>query len=85
MSEGDRIGSKKFTLKMQAYSDNSLPLVVVIDPKQRRTLTSRDRQPFVESFGSALDLGSHMPGFVLDVEAVVAAEDRRRKRARRST
>jgi hypothetical protein len=56
--------------------------VVVIDPKERRTLTSRDRQPFVESFDVLLDLGSHMPGFVLDVGAVFGAEDRRRKRRR---
>ena len=84
MSEGDRIGSKKYHLKMQAYKDNALPLVVVLDPKERRTLTSRDGQAFVESFDFMLDLGSHMPGFVLDVGAVFAAEDRRRKRVRHS-
>jgi Uma2 family endonuclease len=85
MSEGDRIGSKKYSLELQAYNDNALPLVVVIDPKERRTLTSRDCQPFVESFDFVLDLGSHMPGFVLDVGAVFAAEDRPRKRIRRSS
>ena len=83
MSESDQVGSDKYNLKMQAYKDNALRLVVVLDPKERRTLTSRDAQPFIESFNLKLELSSHMPGFILDVEAVFDAEDRKRRRQRR--
>jgi Uma2 family endonuclease len=85
MSDGDRIGSNKYNLEMRAYADNALPLVVVLDPTARRTLSSRDGQPFVESFEMALDLGSHMPEFIFDVGAVFAAQDRQRRRRERST
>jgi Uma2 family endonuclease len=80
LSESDRVGSPEYDLKMGAYKDNAIPLVVVLDPKERRTLTSRNSQPVVESFDRTLDLGSHMPGLVLDVAAVFTASYRRRPR-----
>jgi Uma2 family endonuclease len=82
MSESDRVGSDEYTIKIKSYRDNQLPLIVVLDPKLHRTLTARDSQPFEEAFDLILDLGSHMPGFVLDVGAIFAAETRRPQKPR---
>jgi Uma2 family endonuclease len=79
LSPSDRVGDIEYNLKMGAYLANKLPLIVVLDPKERRTLTSRDGGPFVESRELKLDLNSHMPGFVLDVKAVFDSEAKLRR------
>jgi len=82
MSETDAIGSEKYDLKIKAYRENDLPLIVVLDPEAQRTLTARNGGPFEENFDLMLDLGSHMPEFVLDVGAVFEAEQKRPRKPR---
>jgi Uma2 family endonuclease len=84
LSPSDTVGSEKYNKKMASYFDNAVRLLVVLDPKLRRSLTSLDGGPFVESFDNTLDLGSHMPGFVLDVAAVFADDSKRRRERRPS-
>jgi Uma2 family endonuclease len=82
LSDSDRITSDEFTRKLEAYTANALPLVVILDPKGRRSLTSRDAGPLTESFDLLLDLSSHLPGFTLDAGAIFEQATRTQRRRR---
>jgi Uma2 family endonuclease len=79
LSPSDNVGDAAYNLKIGAYTANVLPLIVVLDPKERRTLTSRDGGPFIESREPTLDLTSNMPKFALDVKAVFESDAKLRR------
>ncbi len=72
LSNSDRIGTTR--KKLAAYLRNGVGLVVLIDPKRRRVHVSRTGATEVTDLGPvrSLDCAPAMPGFVLDVAAVLA-------------
>jgi Uma2 family endonuclease len=59
--------------KVQRYHDNGVPLVVVTDPKLQVTELCRAGSDRVKTDATMVEIGPEMPGFVLDVEAVIFA------------
>ncbi len=73
LSPTDIVGGDTYNQKITSYRTNNIALIVVIDPKALRTLCYRDGADYEESFNSTVDLGQHMPGFVLDVGAICSS------------
>jgi Uma2 family endonuclease len=74
MSKSDRI---KTTLKkIRAYLRNGVGLVVLIDPYRRRVYLGRagDDEPTDLGDVDSLDCSPAMPGFVLDVAAILSVK-----------
>jgi Uma2 family endonuclease len=71
LSKSDRV--KTTMKKIRAYLRNGVALVVLIDPYRRRVYTGRagDDEPRDLGDVDSLDCSPAMPGFVLDVAAVV--------------
>ncbi|HEY0381256.1 MAG TPA: Uma2 family endonuclease [Candidatus Elarobacter sp.] len=71
MSKSDRI--KTTMKKIHAYLRNGVSLVVLIDPYRRRVYTGRagDEKPRDLGDVDSLDCSPAMPGFVLDVAALL--------------
>jgi Uma2 family endonuclease len=59
--------------KVQRYHDNGVPLVVVTDPKLQVTELCRAGSDRVKTDATMVEIGPEMPGFVLDVAAVIFA------------
>jgi Uma2 family endonuclease len=59
--------------KVQRYHDNGVPLVVVTDPKLQVTELCRAGSERVKTDATMVEIGPEMPGFVLDVAAVIFA------------
>ena len=61
--------------KIRAYLRNGIGLVVLIDPYRRRIYVGRQRDAEPHDLGdiTSLDCSPAMPGFVLDVAAVLSA------------
>jgi Uma2 family endonuclease len=74
MSKSDRV--KTTMKKLRAYLSNGVSLVVLIDPYRRRVYAGRagDDEPRDLGDVDSLDCSAAMPGFVLDVAAVIDAK-----------
>jgi len=73
MSKSDRV--KTTMRKIRAYLSNGVGLVVLIDPYRRRVYVGRAGEAETRDIGDVetLDCSPAMPGFVLDVAAVIDA------------
>ncbi|MDP9104507.1 MAG: Uma2 family endonuclease [Candidatus Eremiobacteraeota bacterium] len=73
MSQSDRV--KTTMKKIRAYLSNGVALVVLIDPYRRRVYLGRagDAEPTDLGDVERVDCSPGMPGFVLDVAAVIGA------------
>jgi Uma2 family endonuclease len=73
MSKSDRV--KTTMKKIRAYLSNGVSLVVLIDPYRRHVYTGRagDVEPRDLGDVDSLDCSPAMPGFVLNVAAILAA------------
>jgi Uma2 family endonuclease len=76
LSQSDRV--RTTMKKIRAYLANGVRLVVLIDPARRRVYLGRegDAEPHDLGDVASVDCAPVMPGFVLDVAAVIAAGDR---------
>ncbi len=72
LSSSDRIATTR--KKLATYLRNGVGLVVLIDPKRRRVHAGRAGTAQLVDLGSipVLDCAPAMPGFVLDVAAIIA-------------
>ncbi len=72
LSTSDRVATTR--KKLAAYLRNGVRLVVLIDPRRRRVHAGRAGAAGLDDLGSvrSLDCAPAMPGFVLDVAAVLA-------------
>jgi Uma2 family endonuclease len=72
LSKSDRV--KTTMRKIRAYLSNGVALVVLIDPYRRHVYVGRAGDEEVRDLGDAdsVDCSRVMPGFVLDVAAIVA-------------
>ena len=74
MSKSDRV--KTTMKKIRAYLANGVALVVLIDPYRRHVYVGRagDEEPRDLGDLDSIDCSPAMPGFVLDVAAVIGAK-----------
>ena len=74
MSRSDRV--KTTMKKIRAYLRNGVSLVVLIDPYRRHVYVGRagDEAPHDLGYVDSLDCSPAMPGFVLNVAAVIDAK-----------
>jgi Uma2 family endonuclease len=75
LSQSDRV--RTTMKKMRAYLANGVRLVVLIDPVRRHVYVGREGDAEPQDLGdvATLDCAPVMPGFVLDVAAVIAGGD----------
>jgi Uma2 family endonuclease len=76
LSQSDRF--RTTMKKVRAYLANGVRLVVLIDPVRRRVYVGREGNAEPQDLGDVaqVDCAPVMPGFVLDVAAVISADER---------